>query len=95
MNAPVKSDTLVRKLRCAVYTRKSSEEGLDRDFNTDHALTESHLVIRWGCSRRTLQRWRTEGRGPTFVRLGGSIRYLLSDVIAFEDQSRCAAGKAP
>ena len=24
----------VRKLRCAVYTRKSTEEGLDRAFNT-------------------------------------------------------------
>jgi len=26
--------TLVRKLRCAVYTRKSSEEGLDQEFNS-------------------------------------------------------------
>ena len=24
----------VRKLRCAVYTRKSTEEGLDKEFNT-------------------------------------------------------------
>src|SRR3954451_25051790 len=24
----------VKKLRCAVYTRKSTEEGLDREFNT-------------------------------------------------------------
>src|SRR5437763_14381569 len=29
MNKPV-----VRKLRCAVYTRKSSEEGLDQEFNS-------------------------------------------------------------
>jgi DNA invertase Pin-like site-specific DNA recombinase len=26
--------TLVRKLRCAVYTRKSSEEGLEQEFNS-------------------------------------------------------------
>ena len=25
---------VVRKLRCAVYTRKSSEEGLDQEFNS-------------------------------------------------------------
>lgn len=25
---------VVRKLRCAVYTRKSSEEGLDMEFNS-------------------------------------------------------------
>ena len=41
MNAPVKSDKLVRKLRCAVYTRKSSEEGLEQEFNSLHAQRES------------------------------------------------------
>src|SRR5262245_10766840 len=30
-----------RKLRCAVYTRKSSEEGLDMDFNSLDAQRES------------------------------------------------------
>ena len=28
---------IVRKLRCAVYTRKSSEEGLEQEFNSLHA----------------------------------------------------------
>jgi site-specific DNA recombinase len=32
---------IVRKLRCAVYTRKSSEEGLDMDFNSLDAQRES------------------------------------------------------
>jgi site-specific DNA recombinase len=41
MNAPVKSDKLVRKLRCAVYTRKSSEEGLEQEFNSLHAQREA------------------------------------------------------
>jgi site-specific DNA recombinase len=31
----------IRKTRCAVYTRKSSEEGLDMDFNSLHAQRES------------------------------------------------------
>src|SRR4029079_13020850 len=31
----------VRKLRCAVYTRKSSEEGLDQDFNSLDAQREA------------------------------------------------------
>jgi len=30
-----------RKLRCAVYTRKSSEEGLEQEFNSLHAQRES------------------------------------------------------
>lgn len=31
-----------RALRCAIYTRKSSEEGLEQDFNSLHAQ-------RWAC----------------------------------------------
>src|SRR5438105_9191026 len=36
MNKPI-----VRKLRCAVYTRKSSEEGLDMEFNSLDAQREA------------------------------------------------------
>ncbi|HKS63936.1 MAG TPA: recombinase family protein, partial [Xanthobacteraceae bacterium] len=32
---------VVRKVRCAVYTRKSSEEGLDQNFNSLHAQREA------------------------------------------------------
>ncbi len=30
-----------KALRCAIYTRKSSEEGLDQDFNSLHAQREA------------------------------------------------------
>ncbi|WP_137113159.1 recombinase family protein [Rhodobacter sp. SY28-1] len=39
MNALTKP--LVRKLRCAVYTRKSSEDGLEQEFNSLHAQREA------------------------------------------------------
>jgi len=32
---------IVRKLHCAVYTRKSSEEGLEMEFNSLHAQREA------------------------------------------------------
>ena len=32
---------LNRRLRCAIYTRKSSEEGLEQDFNSLHAQREA------------------------------------------------------
>lgn len=41
MNAAVKPDKLVRKLRCGIYTRKSSEEGLEQEFNSLHAQREA------------------------------------------------------
>jgi site-specific DNA recombinase len=33
--------SLVRKLRCAIYTRKSTEEGLDMEFNSLDAQREA------------------------------------------------------
>lgn len=32
---------MATKLRCAIYTRKSSEEGLEQDFNSLHAQREA------------------------------------------------------
>lgn len=37
----MKKAALVRKLRCAVYTRKSTEEGLDMEFSSLDALREA------------------------------------------------------
>ena len=51
-------------------------------------LTQTDLEARWRLSGRTLERWRAEGYGPAWVVLGGSIRYRLSDVAAFEERHR-------
>lgn len=48
------------------------------------ALTESQLAMRWSISRKTLQAWRLRGGGPRFLRIGTAIRYMLSDVTAYE-----------
>ena len=31
----------MNKIRCAIYARKSSEEGLEQDFNSLHAQREA------------------------------------------------------
>ncbi|WMS41835.1 recombinase family protein [Acuticoccus sp. MNP-M23] len=41
MMKPAEKSKVVRKLRCAVYTRKSSEEGLEQEFNSLHAQREA------------------------------------------------------
>lgn len=41
MTRPAENSKIVRKLRCAVYTRKSSEEGLEKEFNSLHAQREA------------------------------------------------------
>jgi hypothetical protein len=39
-------------------------------------------------SPRTMQRWREEGKGPPFYKLGQSIRYRLSEVLAWAATQR-------
>ena len=45
------------------------------------------LAEHWQVSECTLERWRSEGIGPLFLKLRGSVRYRLSDVAAFEEES--------
>jgi hypothetical protein len=46
-----------RRLRCAVYTRKSSDEGLEQEFNSLHAqreACEAFISRRLACAFRAL-----------------------------------------
>ena len=54
-------------------------------------LNQVELARRWSLSHRTLERWRWEGRGPRYLKIGGRIVYRLSDIEAYEaDQQRNA-----
>jgi excisionase family DNA binding protein len=46
-------------------------------------LTEAELADELKVSRRTLQRWRTEKRGPRWIRVGKAPRYKRGDVTAW------------
>lgn len=48
-------------------------------------LTEADLASRWAMSPKTLQRWRMEGRGPHYLKLGKRVSYPINAVIAFEN----------
>ena len=51
-------------------------------------LRERELAERWKTSQRTLQRWRAESLGPAWIRIGGTIRYLMADVLDYEARHR-------
>lgn len=46
-------------------------------------LRESEASTRLGLSVRTLQKWRIEGRGPRFVKLGNAVRYEPTEIEEF------------
>ena len=50
-------------------------------------LNQSHLADRWNVSEATLERWRTEGLGPIFLKLQGRVLYRVEDVETFETES--------
>jgi len=53
------------------------------------------LAERYDISPRKLQRWRSEGGGPPFIRLGNNtVRYLLAEVERWE-RDRAQGGGAP
>jgi hypothetical protein len=50
-------------------------------------LNERELAGRWGVSVKTLQRWRTEGRGPRYLKLSKKVVYPVESIIDFESWS--------
>ena len=51
--------------------------------DTTRALTEREVAELLGLSVATLRAWRHRGKGPRFLRLGRSVRYLQSDLQDF------------
>jgi hypothetical protein len=50
-------------------------------------FTEVELALRWDLSPKTLQRWRTDGRGPHFLKFSKCVRYPIDEIMVFENKS--------
>ena len=50
-------------------------------------LNQRQLADRWDVSEATLERWRTEGIGPVFLKLKGRVLYRVEDVESYEADS--------
>ena len=46
-------------------------------------------------SRRTLERWRTEGAGPEYLKVGNAVRYPKSGLDAFKERCRRSSTSTP
>ena len=57
----------------------------DVSRHRDHLLSENEAALRLGVSPRTMQRFRTEGGGPAYVRIGlRRVAYSPAALSAFE-----------
>ena len=50
-------------------------------------LNQRELADRWDVSDATLERWRSEGIGPVYLKLQGHVVYRLEDIEAYEAAS--------
>jgi hypothetical protein len=56
----------------------------DTDLKCDVLFTADELALRWKIHVDSLARYRSNGKGPAFVRVEGSIRYRLDDIENYE-----------
>jgi len=56
-------------------------------------FNQTKLADRWHISPRTLERWRWQGEGPRFLKVGGRVLYRHDDVLEYE-QGRLRASTA-
>jgi hypothetical protein len=54
-----------------------------QEHESQRLPTEPGAALYIATTPKTLQKWRYTGTGPTFVRLGRSIRYRREDLDAF------------
>ncbi len=54
---------------------------------TDKALTEKEVAKRWGITTRTLYNWRVNKSGPKFFLVGTHVKYMLSEVVRYEQNN--------
>ena len=57
-------------------------------------LTTEQLAKRWGVSTGTLRNWRSQGKGPSFIRLvkkGSPVRYYLLEIKKWEQTKNFVA----
>lgn len=47
-------------------------------------LNQRQLADRWGLSEASLERWRSEGIGPVFLKIQGRVLYRIEDIESYE-----------
>jgi hypothetical protein len=57
-------------------------------------LNTDQLAKRWNRSKRCIENWRSQGKGPNYYRIGGKPLYDLEEIISLEQESYIKNGKS-
>jgi predicted DNA-binding transcriptional regulator AlpA len=77
----------------AVLLAGKPKTGKSRLLQQQELLTEKSVARLLSVSLAALRRWRLEGRGPRFLKLGAAVRYDPNDVAAWLASRPSGGGK--
>lgn len=55
--------------------------------SSEKFLTQDEVAKMLGLASCTLRKWRWEGKGPKFIKLGSRVLYRESDIFAFVQEN--------
>lgn len=53
-------------------------------LNKENRMSETQLAEYWSVKRSTLQKWRSLGTGPVYIKIGGKVAYPIESIVQFE-----------
>lgn len=71
-----------------VITQTTQQVEEQTTGSIERLLNEAEVATRQGRALKTLRNQRVTGDGIPYLKLGRSVRYRLSDVLAWEDARR-------
>ncbi len=77
-----------------IYRQGGTWDELKTGVELRNLGSQAQLAARWQVAEASLERWRSTGIGPKFLKLPGKVRYRLDDVEAFEEACLKNATKA-
>ena len=60
-------------------------------WKTRTRLTEQELADYWGMKINKLRKWRSNGVGPTYIKIGGHVIYTKEDIEKYEQARKYRA----
>lgn len=95
VTTPDKLQALIADAVSAGIGQFVRERSIAPGVEADRTLSEAEAASFLGKAPQTLRHWRSEGKGPAYMKEGRNIGYLLKDLEAWRQANRKLTIEAP